>query len=58
MSRSVRVLPIVYFVIAVFAVFMTGYRVMEGMWIRALIMAAAALFCAYRFHQLRHEPSA
>lgn len=52
MSLS-RLLPVIYLVIAVFAVLMAGYRLMAGMWVRGLFMAGAAVFCAYRFHTLR-----
>lgn len=48
-----RILPLVYLVIAVFAMLMAGYRFMAGMWIPGFFMAGVAVFCAYRFHQLR-----
>ena len=58
MSNLNRLLPIFYLVIATLAVFMVGYRIMAGMWGRALLMAAAATVCAYRYHQLRTESEA
>lgn len=53
MSNLRNLLPTIYFVIAVFAVFMAAYRLLAGMWVRGLFMVAAAVFCAYRFHHLR-----
>ncbi|WP_176521661.1 hypothetical protein [Longimonas halophila] len=58
MSNPRRFLPLIYLLIATFAVFMAGYRIMAGMWGRGLLMAAAAAFCAYRFHRLRTESEA
>jgi hypothetical protein len=58
MSNLDRFLPLFYLVIATFAVFMAGYRIMAGMWGRSLLMVFVAVFCAYRFHQLRTQSEA
>ncbi len=49
---KMSVLALVYLAIAVFAVFLAGTRLMEGEWIRGLLMVFVAAFCSYRFYTL------
>ena len=49
---KMSVLALVYLAMAVFAVFLAGTRLMDGMWLRGMLMAFVAAFCSYRFYTL------